>query len=382
MLALGARLAERGHEVTFETWERWRDHVSAAGIEFVPAPEAPIFPTREVPLKPYQAVAQATAPSRGAIAARRPDVVVHDILTLAPALAAELEGIPTATLIPHLFPVVGHGSPPYAIGARMPRSRLGRAFWSAFEEPLERGLRLGRDELNEVRRRVGLPPVTRLHGGLSPSLCLVATFPQLEYPRDWPEGVHVVGPLLWEPPAPREPLPAGDAPLVVVAPSTSHDPEQRLVRVALEGLRNLDLRVLAATNRRPAASPIRTGPGARLVSWMSYAEAMSDAALVICHGGHGTTARALERGVPVLVVPHAGDMAENAARVDWAGVGVRFPWRLLSPATMRLAAGRVFDDHKRLAGNARLLRAWATRHDGPTRAAELVEQLGGHSLPA
>jgi hypothetical protein len=49
---------------------------------------------------------------------------------------------------------------------------------------------------------------------------------------------------------------------------------------------------------------------------------------------------------------------------------------------MRLAAGRVFDDHKRLAGNARLLRAWATRHDGPTRAAELVEQLGGHSLPA
>jgi UDP:flavonoid glycosyltransferase YjiC (YdhE family) len=375
MLALGARLVERGHEVTFETWERWRDHVIAAGIEFVPAPEYPVFPTRELPLKPYQAVARATAPTRGAIAARRPDVVVHDILTLAPALAAELEGIPTATLIPHLFPVVDHGSPPYAIGARIPRGRLGRTFWGAFEKPLERGLRLGRDQLNEARQQVGLAPVRRLHGGLSPRLCLVATFPALEYPRDWPEGVHVVGPLLWEPPVPRAPLPAGDAPLVVVAPSTSHDPEQRLVRVALEGLRPLDVRVMAATDRRPAVSPIRAGRGARLVSWMSYAEAMSDAALVICHGGHGTTARALERGVPVLLVPQAGDMAENAARVDWAGVGVRLPWRLLSPTTMRLAAGRAFDDRPRLAGNAKLLRAWAARHDGPTRAAELIERL-------
>ena len=106
MLALGRRLVERGHQVTFETWERWREPVDAAGMEFVPAPEYPVFPTAERPLKPYQAVVRATEPTRAAIAARRPDVVVHDILTLAPALAAELEGVPTATLIPHLFP--GH----------------------------------------------------------------------------------------------------------------------------------------------------------------------------------------------------------------------------------------------------------------------------------
>ena len=42
--------------------------------------------------------------------------------------------------------------------------------------------------------------MTRLHGGLSERLCLVGTFPQLEYPRRWPPGVHVVGPLMWEPP--------------------------------------------------------------------------------------------------------------------------------------------------------------------------------------
>jgi MGT family glycosyltransferase len=376
MLALGQRLVQRGHQVTYETWERWREHVVAAGMEFVPAPEYPVFPTREHPLKPYEAVVRATVPTREAIAARRPEVVVHDVLTLAPALAAELEGIRTATLIPHLFPVTAPGFAPYSIGARLPATHAGRLFWSIFERPLETGLRHGRDELNETRRRLGLAPLERLHGGLSTSLCLVATFPQLEYPREWPPAVHVVGPMFWEPPGEAAPTPPpGDEPLVVVAPSTSHDPKQRLLRASLGGLRGLDVRVLASLDRRPAIRPLRARPSARLVNWMSYAEAMSGAALVICHGGHGTIARALERGVPVLALPHSGDMAENAARLDWAGLGVRLPWRLACATTLRLAAERALGDHDRLSAGARELAAWAAAHDGPTRAAELIEGL-------
>lgn len=377
MLALGRRLAQRGHRVTYETWERWREPVLAAGMEFIPAPEYQVFPTRERPLKPYEAVVRATLPTRAAIAGRRPDLVVHDILTLAPALAAELEGVPTATLIPHLFPVAAPGFAPYSIGARLPRTAVGRAFWDAFERPLERGLRQGRDELNETRRRLGLPALARVHGGLSQSLCLVASFPQLEYPREWPPGVHVVGPMLWEPPAPAVVPPPGEEPLVVIAPSTSHDPQQRLLRATLEGLRKLDVRVLCSLDRRPAAAPIRAGRRARLVNWMSYGEAMRDAALVVCHAGHGTVARALERGVPVLAVPHSGDMAENAARLDWAGLGVRLPWRFVSPLTMRLAADRALREHASLSARAAELAAWAATHDGPTRAAELIEELAG-----
>ena len=375
MLALGRRLVERGHDVTFETWTRWQDHVTAAGMDFAAAPEYPVFPTSELPLKPYQAVLRATPPTRDAIVAAKPDVVVHDILTLAPALAAELEGVATATLIPHLYPVAGPGFPPYSVGARLPRTRAGRWLWSRLERPLERGVRQGRDELNETRRRLGLPAQERLHGGLSAELCLVATFPQLEYPRDWPASVHVVGPLRWEPPAPAVTLPAGQAPLVLVAPSTSHDPGQRLLRAALEGLRGLDVRVLAATDNRPAATPIRAGRNVRLVNWMSYTEAMRRAALVICHAGHGTVVRALEQGAPVLAVPHSGDMAENAARLDWAGVGVRLPWRLVSPLTLRLAVTRAFDQHPALSARSLELARWAGQNDGPTRAAELIEAL-------
>ena len=89
MLALGTAMVARGHEVTFETWSRWREHVEAAGMRFVAAPEYPTFPTREQPeIKPYQAVVYATAFTREAMQAAAPDVVVHDILTLAPAWPA------------------------------------------------------------------------------------------------------------------------------------------------------------------------------------------------------------------------------------------------------------------------------------------------------
>ena len=155
-------------------------------MRFVAAPEYPVFPTRERPLKPYEAVVLATAETRPAVRECSPDVVVHDILTLAPAMAAELEGVPVATLIPHFHPSSAPGSPPYALGARLPRTAAGRSLWRAMERPVQAGLRQGRSELNETRTRLGLPAVTRLHGGISERLCIVGTFPQLEYPRQWP----------------------------------------------------------------------------------------------------------------------------------------------------------------------------------------------------
>ncbi len=374
MLALGSRLAARGHDVMLETWGRWREHVEAEGMAFVAAPEYPVWPTGEQPLKPYEAVVAATAETRPAVAEFSPDVIVHDILTLAPAMAAELEGIPAATLIPHLYPDNAPGQPPYAVGARMPRTRAGRRIWGLMEPIVRSGLRQGRRELNDMRARLALGPVQRLHGGLSQRLCMVGTFAQLEYRSEWPENVHVVGPVMWEPPFGEVEPPPGDAPLVLVAPSTAQDPEHRLLRAALAGLADEPVRVLATWNRRPVHEPLPVPANARLVEWVSYSRTMPRCALVICHAGHGTMVRALASGSPVVCVPHAGDMAENAARADWAGVGVRLPWRLLTPTTLRLAVRRALS-RPSLAVRARQLAASAGARDGAERAAELVEEL-------
>ncbi|MBV9837084.1 MAG: glycosyl transferase [Solirubrobacterales bacterium] len=374
MLALGAALVARGHAVTMETWSRWREYVELQGIEFVAAPETPLFGPPELELTMYEAAARATAQTRKSIAVCAPDAVVHDVLTLAPAWAGELEGLPVATLIPHLYPVGTPELPPFALGARPPRTAIGRRAWGALQRPLDAGLERGRAEQNAARARLGLPVVERFHGGLSRRLCIVGTFPQLEYPRPWPPHVEVVGPLQWEPPYGEVDPPPGEQPLVLIAPSTAQDPQHRLLRASLAGLANEPVRVLAAWNRRPLPRPLRVPANARLVEWVSYSRAMPRCSLVICHAGHGTMARALACGCPVVAVPHAGDMAENAARADWAGVGVRLPWRLVSPISVRLAVRRALGQPA-LARRARELGDWTAAHDGARTAAELVEQL-------
>ena len=360
--------------MTLQTWRRWQGDVEREGMRFAAAPEYHVFPTRERPLTPYQAVERATRETVALVGDVRPDAVVADILTLAPALAGELAGIPVATVIPHLDPRMPAGGAPYSCGARLPRTGLGRALWRGADPLLRHGLELGRSQLNETRRRLALPALERVHGAISPQLVLVATFPQLEYPRAWPAATQVVGPLMWEPPAPDVELPKGDGPLVLIAPSTSQDPDQTLLRAALEGLAGLPIRVLASANRQLPA--VAVPHNARLVEWVSYARAMPACALVVCHGGHGTVARALASGCAVVIVPAGGDMNENAARVDWAGVGVRVPGRLVGPRALALAVRRALA-RPQLRTGARALQAWAARHDGAARAADLVEAFAG-----
>ena len=103
--------------------------------------------------------------------------------------------------------------------------------------------------------------------------------------------------------------------------------------------------------------------------------------VVVCHAGHGTVVRALASGTPLVACPAAGDMAENAARVAWAGAGVSLPRRLATPRGVRLAVERVLGD-ARYAGRARELADWAVRNDGGERAAAAVETFAARETRA
>jgi UDP:flavonoid glycosyltransferase YjiC (YdhE family) len=377
MIALGRALRERGHEVTLQTWRRWQAHVEAEGMSFAAAPEYTVFPSggpNGEPLDFYEAVVHATQDTLPLVRELRPDAVVADILTLAPALGAELCGVPRATLIPHVYPDNEPDAPIYSLGARLPRTAVGRAMWRCAQGPIHRGIERGRIELNETRKRLGLGPLAYGHGGTSRELALVATFPQLEYPRAWPPWAHVVGPLMWEPPAREVELPPGDDPLVLVAPSTAQDPDHRLLHAALRGLADAPVRVLATWNRRLPSRPLPVPANARVVEWVSYARTMPACDVVVCHAGHGTLVRALASGCAVVACPHTGDMNENAARLDWAGAGVRLPRRFVSPRPLRLAVERALNEPS-IQARAGELAAWATEHDPADTAAALVERL-------
>ena len=369
MLALGSALVDAGHQVGIQTWRKWADAAADAGMTFSAAPEYQVFPTRERPLKPYEAAVRAAAETVPFVRSFAPDVAVSDVLTVAPALAAELCDVPVATFVPHLFPMLPPGFPPFSIGARLPRTRLGSSLWRSTDRLVARGLRQGRDEYNESRARLGLGPLPWVHTGLSRSLTLVGTLPQLEYPRDWEPWVRIVGPLMWEPPGPLVAPVEGSDPVVLIAPSTSQDRSGRLVQAALEGLADEPVRVVAVSPDREIASP---PANAVVVPWVSYSQTMPHCDLVVCHGGHGTLVRALASGCPVVICPAAGDMAENAARIDWAGLGVRLPLRFCTPWGVRLAVRRALA-RRGAAARARAVAAWTAAHPGPARAVTEIE---------
>ncbi len=374
MIALARALRARGHTVFLQTWRRWERVVRAEGLRFLPAPEYADLAGAPLALGFYAAAQRAARDTIPQIEESAPHAVLADILTLGPALAAEVAGLPFGTLIPHVYPPDAPGLPIYSIGARAPRTRAGRLLWDALKGPMRAGLEQGREDLNAVRISLGLPPTARQHGGLSEQLVLVATFPALEYPRAWPASVHVVGPLLWEPPSADVEPPPGERPLVLVAPSTSQDRDHVLLRAALRGLEHAPVRVIATWNDQRPQRPLPAASNAHVVPWLSYARTMPRCALVICHGGHGTLVRALSLGVPVLACPVAGDMYENAARLDWSGAGVRLPRRLLCARSLRAAVALALGNH-RIHERALAFARWQQQADPPLRAALALERL-------
>jgi UDP:flavonoid glycosyltransferase YjiC (YdhE family) len=370
-LGLGRALAERGHNVTVETWEKWREATEAVGLRFQAAEEYTVFPPPPPGSGP--GAAEAALAMMPLLEDLDPKLVVSDILTLAPALAAERHGSRRATLIPHLYPVHQPGNAFFSVGAMPPRTPLGRGLWRAGLPLLETGLRRGRSELNASRARLGLPPVDRFHGGISEELALVATYPELEHPREWPASVRVTGPLRFELPYPDVELPEGEGPLVLIASSTAHDRSGELVRRSFEALAGEPVRVLAATNGPLPPDPIEVPANGRLVEWVSYSQVMPAASVVVCHGGHGTVCRAIEAGRPVLASPSVGDMAENAVRVQWAGCGLSVPARLRRPRPLRWAVKELLSDR----GYARRASEIADGpgRDGAARAVAAIEEL-------
>jgi UDP:flavonoid glycosyltransferase YjiC (YdhE family) len=65
-------------------------------------------------------------------------------------------------------------------------------------------------------------------------------------------------------------------------------------------------------------------------------------------------------------------MGENAARVAWAGVGVRLPRRLVTARGVRLAVRRALA-RRDVRVRAERVAAWSATHDGRERAAGELE---------
>jgi UDP:flavonoid glycosyltransferase YjiC (YdhE family) len=92
---------------------------------------------------------------------------------------------------------------------------------------------------------------------------------------------------------------------------------------AQEAAGQVAARVLMTVGNDTDLDPFGPAPAhVRVERRVPQSDVLAEAALVVCHGGSGTTLGALAAGLPLVVVPLFADQPENARRVAAVGAGV------------------------------------------------------------
>lgn len=302
----------------------------------------------------------------------RPDLILIDAGCIGAGTFAEASGIPWAHYLPYPHPLQARGVPAFGPGFAPSTSPLAQLRDSATDVVKKAAYASALTRLNAFRRGFGLAALDRYEEFVLPApLAIQFSAEPFEYAREWPGNVRLVGPALWEPPAPEpEWLAAEERPIVLVTASTDFQDDAKLIRVALEALADLPYLVVATT---AAHDPGDFDPpaNARVESFLPHGPILRRAATVISHGGMGTTQKALAMGVPVCVVPFMRDQFEVARRVEHCGGGTFLPAKRLRPDRLRAAVERAVA----LRPGAERVRGAFERAGGAEAAAGALEGL-------
>lgn len=343
MLGIAGELQRRGHQVRVLGHPQQRQAVVSAGLKFVDyhhgrgwSPKVAWFPLRFI-------FGVFTAPGLGKdvrdeIAREPVDLALVDSMILAGVCAAEEAGVPTAVLMHTLHRYHTH---------RWSRSPIGVV-------AAARGMRPGR--LWNAADRV----LVATDSALDP-----ATKGQL------PGNVRYTGVVQ----APIQPGMRKEKPLVLVSFSTLFfEGQEATLQAVLDALEGLPIAVIVTTGS-VAPEALKVPANVDLHQYLPHDQIMPSVSLVIGHGGHSTTVRALAHGIPLLILPmhRLLDQAMVGKAVATAGAGRVLP-KTSSPGEIRSAARSLLEEpayrHAAGAAGARLRSS-----NGAIAAADELESL-------
>lgn len=342
MLAVASAVAADGHQVRVAGHARLADEVTSAGLPFSPYRRArPWDSTREQnPLKwvPMFNDGRIADEVDRLCAERRPDVAVVDCMLL-PALQAVQRLNIRSVVFSHT--IRGYLNRMHRYGAGTAALLYGyriAKLWDAAD-------------LNIVATLKELDPDSR---------------------RRQPANVRWVGAVVSGSPS----LPSADRPLVLVSMSTNGFRGQRrtLARV-IAALADLPVRAVVTTGGVIDPAELPAPPHIEVVGYVDHADLMTQCAVLVGHGGHATTVRALAHDIPVLVIP-ASELSDQrlvGRAVARTGAGLLRP-RSASVSALSASIDALLNEpHRRhaAAGLGRELRAT----DAAVNAAGLIFEL-------
>ncbi len=181
-----------------------------------------------------------------------------------------------------------------------------------------------------ARAALGLPPLAHVIDQLDAAEILyLGTSQAFDFPvDDLPAKIRYVGPQLAEPGwvAPwAAPWPAADRrPLLLIAFSTTFQNHAGALQSVVNAAARLPVRALVTLGGLEAHE-VHTADNVWLVPSAPHDVLLTDTAIVVTHGGHGTVMRTLAHGRPMLIMPHGRDQDDNAVRVTERGAGLMLP---------------------------------------------------------
>ena len=278
------------------------------------------------------------------------DALIADFVLVGALVAAESARVPSVALVHTVYPRPVRGRPPYGPGWQPAVGIVGRlrdAAGAFISNRIQ-----GRDALpclNLARSRLGLRPLRcyfeQFDGA---SRVVVLTSPKFDPPAGFPLNVRFVGTPLGED-VPPSPLPTAcqndGRPLVLVSLSTLDQGQATLMESILVALGSLPVRALVTLGPALAAARFTAPPNVMLETFVPHGSVLPRATAVITQCGLGTVMKALAHGVPLVCIPLVGDQADNAARIEALGAGVRLPSDA-DPSRIRKAIEQVLTDRR------------------------------------
>lgn len=169
----------------------------------------------------------------------------------------------------------------------------------------------------------GLSERRALHQCLSPLAQISQTLSGFDFPRQLPACFHAVGPLRSA--TPRAPDAVSGRPLVFASLGTLQGHRYRLFQKIARACRGLNVRLLIAHCGGLNATQVEKlkGYGAEVTDFADQPAVLSQAQVVITHGGLNTVMDAIASATPILTIPLAFDQPGVAARVNYCGIGRR-----------------------------------------------------------
>lgn len=216
----------------------------------------------------------------------------------------------------------------------------------------------------------------------SPDSYLQLSIRDLEYPRsDLREGLKFVGRvptgLLGDsglPPWWRL-IVDNKKPLVVVSQGTLSNEPEDLTIPAIEGLRDLDVLVVATLVRKDHIENYEPPSNVKIAQWIPFEKLLPYTDVVINNGGYGTINLALSLGVPLVLAGLSEDKKEANARTAWTGAAIDLASNRPTPAAVRKAVQEILKE-PRYKARALELQAEYRKCDSLGDIAATIDKMG------